>query len=213
MVTIDARDTHAYPVMILLAFVLGLAMQYCLTRSRGMRREIAALTALAAFLCSAGCGLLLTFLTSGGKQLSFSSLGGLAGMYLGSLLVAGIARRPYYITMAMQCCTLVLPLMYSVSKIGCLLAGCCRGMDWQGRWAVNYLTKEGECTALPVQGLESVSFLLLFILGMLWYRKRKPFAVHGIFLLSALTKFLLDFLRASHTGQILSVTQLLCHIR
>ena len=210
MLTIDIRDTHMYPVMILCAFLTGLVMQFLLNRSRGIRREIAALNALASFLCSIGGAVLLTWIASGGRSLGFSALGGLMGMYAGSALVGFASGRQYYPQILAQTCTLVLPVMYGIGKIGCLLAGCCRGIPYHGAGCVAYLTAEGTVTVLPVQLLETVCFFGIFAAGVYLYHRRVRIAVHLVFQASMWIKLLLDFLRGSHAGQILSVTQLLC---
>ncbi len=208
MPTIDVRDTHAYPIMILLSFAAGLLVQYLLGRRRGMTRQTAGLTALACFLFPCAGALLLTWITSGGRSFGFSSLGGLVGMYVGGAVVAAAARLPQSLTA--RDITLVLPLMYSISKVGCLLAGCCGGRPWDGILSVTYLTEEGSRTVLAVPLLETICFLMIFLLWMWMHAKGWRYAVHIVFILAMLTKCGLDFARASHEGQLLSLTQILC---
>ncbi len=210
MLTIDTRGTHAYPILVLTGLAMGLLVQYLLNTRRGIRRSVAGLTVLACAFGSLGGGLLLTFITSGGKAVGFSSLGGLAGMYAGALLVAGIAAQPYYPTITAQNSTLILPLVYSISKLGCALAGCCRGMTYHGALSVTYVLEDETVTALPVQMIESITFLGLFAFGLWMFHRKTPYLTHYLLQLAMLLKTALDFLRASHIGVILSLTQVLC---
>ena len=212
MLTIDTRETHVYPVMILIAVAAGLLVQYLLHTRRGIRKDIAGISILAGVFFSLGGGLLLTFITSKGQYFGLSSLGGLVGLYAANVLVAVIARRPYYPTIMAQDATLVLPLMYGISKIGCFCAGCCRGVGYHGFGAVTYLEETGSTAVLPVQLLETLSFFGIFSLGMLWFHKKKQGAVHVVFIGCMAVKFALDFLRESHAGLILSQTQVFCLI-
>ena len=210
MLTIDTRDTHIYPIMILISIALGITAQYILNIRRGIQKPIAGLAVLSGyFFCLTG-GILLTLVMSGWREIGLSSLGGLIGMYAGNALVGAFSKRPYYSTILIQDCTLVLPLMYSVSKIGCFGAGCCRGIAYHGVWAVHYLTDTGTVTVLPVQLLETICFGLIFAAAMLLYIRRQRNAVHMVFLTGLSGKFALDFLRESHADVILSNTQILC---
>ncbi len=210
MLTIDTRDTHIYPVMILISIALGITVQYILNTRRGIQKPIAGLAVLSGlFFCLTG-GILLTLVMSGWKLFGLSSLGGLIGLYAGNALVGVLAKRPYYVNILLQDCTLVLPLMYSASKIGCFGAGCCRGLPCRGAWAVHYLTDTGNVSVLPVQLMETICFGLIFAVAMLLYRFRKRNAVHLVFLTGLSSKFALDFLRESHADVLLSKTQILC---
>lgn len=210
MLTLDIRETHVYPVLILTAVAAGLLVQYFLNTRRGIRKNIAAIAALAGIFFSLGGGILLTYITSKGQYFGLSSLGGLVGLYAANALVAAIAGYPCYPTIMAQNATLVLPLMYGISKIGCFCAGCCRGIGYHGFGAVTYLEKTGRFTVLPVQLLETLSFSGIFALGMFWYHKKKKGAVHVVFIGCMAVKCILDFLRESHVGLILSQTQIFC---
>ena len=104
------------------------------------------------------------------------------------------------------------PIMYSISKIGCFLVGCCYGIEYNGIGKViyNYSTYHKNPTYLfPVQLAESIVFLGIFIYNMVMHKKNKyDMKVIGInFILCGSAKFMLEFLRASHVGVILSPTQ------
>ncbi len=135
-------------------------------------------------------------------------------MYLSSFVVAKITQKPYYWQIFSQDCTLVLPLMYSISKIGCHFAGCCAGIPYNGWVTVEYVKSDvtGDNTPelFPIQLTETVVFACIFILGAILFKLHVKDASFGVFVLSDAAKFLLDFLRESHIGIILSFTQVLC---
>lgn len=110
----------------------------------------------------------------------------------------------------------VLPLTYGISKIGCFLAGCCYGLPYNGPFYVKYhgdMVYVSEMTLFPVQLAETVVFILIFLVGYYWaYVKDLENATILILCVCALAKFLLDYLRASHTNQILSMNQIACII-
>lgn len=200
-----------YGMMILLSFLAGTGGLFLLNIRRGIRK----LTALWGIPLSAALslcgGMALTFLTSGGKMTGLSSLGGLAGMYAACGLTAWFSRQPGYGTVMTQNCTLMLPLMYSIGKVGCFLGGCCGGIPYSGAFRTVYTgVHANPVPALPVQLIESAVFLLIFAAGLYGFFRRRINTVPAVFLTSAAAKCALDFLRASHQGQLLSVTQMLC---
>ncbi len=199
-----------YPVMIILSFLAGLVVMYILNLRDGIRKNVAGYLCLLAPVMSIFFGMVLTYVSSGGKYFGLSSVGGLAGMYAASLTLALISGKSGEISIMLKNCTLILPLMYSISKIGCLLAGCCHGISYHGAFSIHYTGKNtNTMDVFPVQLTETVLFLIIFLLGMLLQKKNRN-TVPIIFIVSALTKFLLDFLRESHTGEIISFTQMLC---
>ena len=200
-----------YGMMILLSFLAGTGGLFLLNIRRGIRKQTAFWQMLLGILLSLCGGMALTFITSGGKIIGLSSLGGLAGMYAACALTAWFSRLPGYDIVLTQNCTLMLPLMYSIGKIGCFLGGCCGGIPYSGAFRTVYTgVHANPVPAFPVQLLESAVFLLIFAAGLHAFFRRRVNSVPAVFLTSAAAKFALDFLRASHTGKILSVTQMLC---
>lgn len=200
-----------YAIMLMLSFAAGLAIQFILNVKGGIKRNIAAYGILLAMPMSIFFALLLTYISTVGKAFGISSIGGAVGMYVSALTMAAISRRRESFGVMLRSCTLSLPMMYSVSKIGCLLGGCCRGMDYSGVMCVEYSGERmGHLCAFPVQIAESAAFLAIFMAGMVMYLRRSRNAVPAVFLLSAGAKFALDFLRVSHTGKVISLNQLLC---
>jgi len=105
-----------------------------------------------------------------------------------------------------------IPLMYGIGKIGCFFAGCCHGIEYNGLGSVahHHLNATTDNIRLfPVQLVETAVFVGIFIyLIYVHWRNRFDMKTVGItFILCGLSKFLLDFLRMSHIGQIISSNQ------
>lgn len=200
-----------YAVMILLSFAIGISAMYIMNVRCGVRKNIAGYLALISPFMSIFAALLTTYITTMGRGIGLSSIGGLSGMYLCVFIMAVICKRREEAWMMFQSCTLILPLMYSISKLGCLFAGCCRGMDYHGVFCVEYSGNiaNGIC-AFPVQLAETLVFLCIFSAGMLLFKKHIRSAATITIILSAAAKILLDFTRASHAGKLISLNQALC---
>ncbi|WP_296587103.1 prolipoprotein diacylglyceryl transferase family protein [Ruminococcus sp.] len=214
---IHINTTHShiqpYGVMIIMSFLVGAVGMYILNKRKGVQKRIALYMLLLLPVMSLFCAVMLTYITSGGKSYGLSSVGGLVGVYAAVITMGLISPSRNDLPVMAETATVMLPLMYSVSKVGCFLAGCCHGFTYDGIFAVEYSGRNAhECPAFPVQAAETLTFLIIFLIGVILYTKQKRFAVQVIFIASATAKCALDFLRASHEGIILSLTQIFCII-
>lgn len=203
-----------YAVMILLSLFFGNIVMYILNIKNGIRKNVSGYTILLSLMMSIFCGIYMAYITSGFRYYGLSSIGGLIGMYLAVLVMSIISHSKKDMKIMFQNCTLVLPLMYAISKTGCFLAGCCYGIKYSGIFSV-YYTGHGnipEYNVFPVQLAESIIFFLIFVIGMFLYRYKSKNIIQTEFIVSALSKLLLDFLRESHNGQLISLNQILCII-
>ena len=199
--------------MIVLSCAIGIGLQYIMNIKRGIEKRTAGFVALLSPFMSLFFGLLLTYASSGGKEFGLSSLGGLAGMYGSVLTLALIIGDKEKSRVMFENCTLVLPLMYSISKLGCLFAGCCHGRPYSGPFCIEYTGRVTETgTVFPVQLSETVVFLIIFAAGAVMFAKGSKAVIYMVFIASAAAKALLDFTRESHIGRILSLNQILCLI-
>ena len=213
MLTINAGGSGIppYPVMMLLSFAAGMAVLYRLCRRGGVPGRICGCLLLLSPPLALYGAYLLHLLTVHDGTVGFSSVGGLAGMYAAAFIMQMLCKAQPYAAEMPADCTFVLPLMYGISKIGCFLAGCCRGIPYSGVFSVVYAgTAEPSAAVFPVQAAESAVFLVIFVLGLLLHRKRRNAALYAVFFISCAAKFLLDFLRESHQGTVLSLNQGLC---
>lgn len=101
----------------------------------------------------------------------------------------------------------VIPLVHAFGRIGCFLGGCCYGMEYHGRFAIHfpeneYVPELNDVPRFPVQLLESgINFLLFLILMVYGRKRRKPGIVLGIYLICyAIIRFVLEFFRGD-TGR------------
>lgn len=136
-----------------------------------------------------------TIFSEGGLVFYGGLLGGILGGWLGSLLV----KRPL-LTLE-PIIVPFLPLGHAIGRIGCLLAGCCYGMPYEGFGAIHYPYPVG--TVLPGQGyfptqpIEAIGDVVICL--FLLYRERSP-RRSGSQLLAYLTtyallRFFLEFFR------------------
>lgn len=139
----------------------------------------------------------LTLLTAG-----FSSYGGAIGILLSSYLFSKMISNFFILKSSI----LSLPLMYSISKLGCFFVGCCYGIPYKGLFNVTYL--QGlNISLFPVQLVESIVFFLIFLVGIFYHKKK--YILEIIILLSACAKFLLEYLRYENIGKFICVNQVI----
>lgn len=105
----------------------------------------------------------------------------------------------------------VLPLLYSISKLGCFFSGCCYGIEYNGPFNIVYgssaVAPLGN-NLFPIQLVESFMNLLIFFLVIYKYKAciETTRIIQKVFILCGLFKFSLEFLRSSWSG-VISSTQ------
>lgn len=205
-----------YAITFLLAFIVSFAIVFILLSKRGIPANYIGYSMFLNVVLILYGAKLFTVVTSGFKtsiwNAGFSSLGGAIGLLLGIFIFGCMYKEgrsalfESYIT--------VLPLMYSVSKIGCYLVGCCHGIPYSGPFAVSY---SGDYIQggpyFPVQLVESVTFACIFlVIFYLYMRGNRKHLIPTVMILCASTKFSLDYLREYHLSKIISANQLVCII-
>ena len=207
----DYSGISPYPVLILLSFAVGIAVMYLLNRKSGIERRIAGYLSFLAPMMSICGGFTLTYISTNGKGAGLSSIGGLVGMYGAVITMALIIKDRIQGEKMLRSCTLVLPLMYSISKTGCLFAGCCHGIGYHGPLCIEYTgERTGDICVFPVQLAETAVFLGIFVTGAVLIARRNKHTTKLIAVVSLTAKFGLDFLRESHTEKIITFNQVLC---
>ncbi len=151
-------------------------------------------------------GKIFTIITSS-KELTlsnagFSSYGGAIGAILASIIFEKIISHDKKL---IKYTIISLPLTYSIGKIGCFLGGCCYGIPYNGLLSVTY-TNGLNIPLFPIQLLESIVFLIIFII--LNKLKNNKNIIYITIIISALAKFLLDFLRYDHLTKTITVNQI-----
>lgn len=106
-----------------------------------------------------------SFITNGGIVF----YGGLIGGIIGGFLTVKILKIDL---LSLEKC--VVPFIapgHAIGRIGCLLAGCCYGMEYNGPFAVKSGFVASDISLFPVQALEAVLDLMIFPF-LLWYSRK-----------------------------------------
>lgn len=201
---INKFDFPIYGFFIILSLTIGMIFNYIYLRKNNINKEKIILFILLLITYSIFGGILLNSLLNRNiSQIGLSSYGGAIEIIVATIIFEKMTcSKGIYIKSAI----LSLPLIYSISKLACFFAGCCFGIPYNGIFSVTY--SEGlNIPLFPVQLAETITFLGVFVFCIL-NRKRKNI-IEITMILSAIAKFLLDFLRYSHTRQIISINQVI----
>lgn len=143
-------------------------------------------------------------------SLGLSSYGAVIGITIMIFIYSKQFKKDFYtiLSLIMQS----VPLIYGISKIGCFLAGCCYGIEYNGPLNVVYKYSNSAPKGIklfPIQIIEAIVFIIIFII---FYKKRKNTnkkkSVGELFIVCGTAKFLLDFFRHTHMYQLISINQI-----
>lgn len=200
MITIT--DNNYYALCLFIS--LGVSVSYILFKNRNKASILFFLLSLPITTFS---GLLFTYIYFNTKhlalnQLGLSSIGCLIG-YLISINIFKIFIKKLGINTNISFYYFIIPLAYSIGKIGCFFHGCCRGFIYNGLLSVHYFDK--EYNYFPIQLVESITFILLFLL--LNKHKDKKYINEFTIISFCLIEFILDYFRYSH-NTFISINQI-----
>lgn len=202
---------HLYPILLIASLVIGLLIPSFKLAKAGIRKDVLLCVALLNMFLALFSGKMYTMIADKNWDIirsGFSSLGGLIGFLAGTYIFYLICDKDKRI---LENYIISLPLIYAISKVGCFLAGCCHGIVYDGIFSVRY-EADSACAltteVFPVQIVETISFFIIYIL--LNMKKKKENIVIYTLVSSTVAKFLLDFLRYSHIGKLLSFNQIIC---
>lgn len=208
-----------YALCLLTAFCFWGAYVFFKAGRLGMVRRQTGYSLLLNLGCVLYGGKLGAVLTAAanGKALSFAQagvtgLGGAAGLLLGTVIFARIV--PEKRDQSFELYAVSLGLLYGLSKFGCLFAGCCRGIAYGGPGKIRYMDAGKPVTdwLFPIQAVEALSFLALFMVldrRMAHSKAPAPTLTVGAY---AVLKFLLDYLRGYAHRPWVTVNQVGCLI-
>ena len=139
----------------------------------------------------------------------FSSYGGVIGGIIALIVFCKLYKIS--ILKLLNIYIPVLPLLYSISKLGCFFSGCCYGIEYSGFGNIIYdVATEAPIGVklFPIQLLESLINFLIFVYILYKYQENieNTRIIQKVFILCGICKFVLEFLRYSWSG-ILSSTQ------
>lgn len=196
-----------YGLIVIASVAVGFTVAIFLMRRSGVAKETVLYTCLLTTVCTLTVSVMTTVLQSKGTlNIGFSGLGAAVGMISGVFISNLIMRDKSDIVMASFVATA--PLMYGLAKTGCLLAGCCHGKPYDGPFAICYQGTHGG-SYFPAQIIDMISFILLFIMGVMLITKMKNKSLAVFIILIVLTpvRFLLEYLRFYHDGSVISQGQ------
>lgn len=232
-ININVYDHGPSPYMLFmtLAIAAGFITAYHLLRREAVEPRIAGMSVMLNLVFVMFFGRIYTMTFSFGSGMSFlnapfSSVGGLLGMLLGVEIFNLIYRRK---TSAFRCIyVLVIPLIYSIAKLGCFFVGCCHGIPYDGFGSIRYtpcpldagsvsaglLTDRlPKCSVFPVQLVETIVFAGIFTAALsLYIKNKRKYLVQTVMILGGAGKFFMEFLREENAGRILNPNQIICLI-
>ena len=184
-----------YSIIVIAAVLAGFGVAFFYMRKFGVGKESIFYTCLLTFVCILFISVTSAFrLVPGGYKVGFSGLGATVGMAIGILLSGLILRDKPECVMASFAVSA--PLMYSLSKFGCLFAGCCHGKDYSGPFALVY-HGVNEGSYFPAQLIDMAVFLVIHIIAAILVTKMKN-KVKAVYILIAIVfpvRFMLEYLR------------------
>lgn len=198
-----------YGLMVVLSVLIGFCNAVILMRRSKISWQTIVLTCMLTIMCTMVCSCMSTVsITEGGIRFSFSGLGAGVGMIIGVFISTLIfnEKNEHILTSFIVSA----PLMYGIAKIGCFMAGCCHGKEYFGPFAVTYHNNYGG-TYFPIQIVESVIYLLIFVMSLLLVIKQKN-KIHIIAVIFAIVlpvRFVTEYFRYYNEGTIISHEQIL----
>ena len=100
--------------------------------------------------------------------------------------------------------------MHTIGRIGCFLVGCCYGIPYAGIGNITYTNSQfapNNINLFPVQIVESICNLIIFIILTTNYKKFSNKTIELYLILYGITRFSLEFLRGDEIrGQILCMS-------
>ena len=121
--------------------------------------------------------------------------GGLIGGIFGALYSSRIMNTS--ITKLEHIVVPLIPFGHAIGRIGCLLSGCCYGMEYSGPFAVKYQLADKTISCFPVQPLEALLDILIMIFLFNYTKKeREKFDTLSMYLvLYGIVRFVTEMFR------------------
>lgn len=205
-----------YSIMILTSIILGFAFIYVNLRINKIPRNMIGYMLLLSVSCIIYFAKLLTVITSHDSSVNIlnaglSSLGGATGILISVIIFTKIYKEKTRVIQ--ESYAISLPIIYGVAKLGCHFAGCCYGIPYNGIFYTTSKYEEAYDKLFPIQLTESIVFIIIFIVSIVIYYKKVKINYLAIeMIMCAVAKFMLDYLRYSNIGKIITINQLICFI-
>ena len=199
-----------YAPIVLFSIGIGMMVACILMRKSGISKNAVLYTMLLTFVCIMTFSFMVSIALTGDiRKVGFAGAGGALGLMVGAIISAFIMGEDKVASLVPW--VLVAPLMYGLSKTACHIAGCCYGIPFEGPAKVVYASKGAE-GYFPIQLVEVITFVAIFLLGLVIYLKnenKRILSARVVIILSCIFKIGLEYLRFSHIGKEISGYQIL----
>ena len=207
-IDIPELSRSPYPFIVLGAVAIGFLIAVLYMHHFKVSRQAIAYTCLLTFICTIITSLVVAFkISPEGISVGFSGLGAAVGMVGGIFLSSIIIKDKPDCVMASFAAAA--PLMYGLAKFGCLFAGCCHGKEYHGPFAIVY-HGENSGSYFPAQIIDMIAFLSLFVIAtvLIIKMRKKAIAVFIIFAIVVPVRFVLEYLKYYHEGNLIESGQI-----
>ena len=208
------RNISTYGLCMLAGVVLVMVLSLCRGRRRGLIVEdLLIVGAFALGFALLGGSMLYVFVNYSCAEISVFILAGdwhflCSGIVFYGGLIGGICDAICGINVAKCGFGLIeyavvpfVPLGHAVGRMGCVMAGCCYGFQYNGPFALYYKNAitglSPECGYFPVQILEAALNITICVF-LLWYEKKAKRVTDLLFMylgIYAIARFFLEMLR------------------
>lgn len=209
-VTIFGIDVASYAICMALGLVSAALISAFRIKNRGgTLYELAFITLVSFLLGLIGARLMYIFVTFDIKTIANAVItadfdfflnsglvfyGGLLGGIGGAMLVSKLMK--FKLSTYADAVVPTLPLAHAFGRVGCFLAGCCYGVEYNG-WLSVCFPQNPQVSVLPIQLIESGINLLVFAF-LMWFtrKKRKGYVTLFTYLaIYSVERFVLEFFR------------------
>ena len=195
-----------YNIMIIFSIIVGASYIIVSLKNEKVLNKNIIFYFILFFIISILGGKFYTFVMYGFKK-SFinsglSAYGGLIGVSIASFIYEKFFPTDGKV---IKYTTLSLPLIYSFTKIGCFFTGCCYGIPFHSFFSVTYPHVMNK-PLFPIQLLEIFIFFGMFLFCNA--NKNRKDIIYITFLLIAISKFLVEFLRYGQVYKLINPNQL-----
>ncbi len=135
--------------------------------------------------------------------------GGLIGAFLGALRYCVHFKIDFKESIRIVIPTV--PLFHAFGRIGCFMAGCCHGIEYEGAFSVTYTSSPAApngVALLPIQLFEAAGNLAIAVILMILFLRGSRLSLGGIYLVCySAMRFGLEFFRGDAArGSILALS-------
>ncbi len=128
----------------------------------------------------------------------FVFYGGLIGGILGIYIYSKMYKIPF--DKLLMIIVPAIPLVHSFGRIGCLFAGCCYGMEYNGFGSITFSNTPFAPIGIPLfpsQIVESICNFIIFLIILITYKKfNNTYKSIGLYCISySIVRFTLEFFR------------------